>query len=380
MKISLEHKIVMIIHRYPAKFTKADEEAVTKFKLIFGEAVGQYGLIVFTGGDTYRNEMLDNEEIPCFKSYIEDVNKSASKTDEKLSKVLNFYKGGWILIDNFEKDKVKMNRQMNELLALVDGISQSKGGKYNQGIFEEVRTKVEKYKSKNPKYTEEDLKRYQQKVAEEIVNESGACFPGKSLVIRYPGEKMAISQVSDGDQILVMHRYGSIGYDTIYMQGHNDADTTMNAVTLTTSTGQQLTASNGHFIYVTDSNTTKRMCDVTVGDYVLVVHEMSHGYQMTSECVTKKEHTTAQGMYNPMTLSGTIVVDHIIASNYEEHIYPSVAHMMLAPVRGLYRVFPGIVRAVNSYTYRGVPVWAYSVMAVITWLTDIKARVKCELF
>lgn len=42
-----------------------------------------------------------------------------------------------------------------------------------------------------------------------------------------------------------------------------------------------------------------------------------------------------EGLYNPQTVHGDIVVDGIVASVYTEAVQPRVAHAMLAPMRAV---------------------------------------------
>lgn len=46
-----------------------------------------------------------------------------------------------------------------------------------------------------------------------------------------------------------------------------------------------------------------------------------------------------RGLYNPHTISGTIVVDGIVASCYTTFMNPLLAHSLLAPLRLIFRTF-----------------------------------------
>lgn len=53
------------------------------------------------------------------------------------------------------------------------------------------------------------------------------------------------------------------------------------------------------------------------------------------------QRVTEQGLYNPQTLAGEIVVDGFQASTYTTHVEPVFAEALLAPIRAAFR-FTGI--------------------------------------
>jgi hypothetical protein len=54
--------------------------------------------------------------------------------------------------------------------------------------------------------------------------------------------------------------------------------------------------------------------------------------------VSRVSRSFAQGLYNPQTIDGRIVVDGIQVSTYTTAMNPSLAHASLAPLRGLYNL------------------------------------------
>jgi len=95
------------------------------------------------------------------------------------------------------------------------------------------------------------------------------------------------------------------------------------------------------------SRTHTYAADVVVGDTVWVTHEGV----MQQELVLSIDHVSQQGMFNPYTLSGTIVVDDVVVSAHsswvmdrwtpKSHIkyLPHIYQILFFPGRVLYRMF-----------------------------------------
>lgn len=68
------------------------------------------------------------------------------------------------------------------------------------------------------------------------------------------------------------------------------------------------------------------------------------------------EDVSADGLYNPQTVDGNIIVDGIVASTYTTAVHPCVAHAaLLAPIRFLYersRLFVVVLDALASFISR----------------------------
>lgn len=153
---------------------------------------------------------------------------------------------------------------------------------------------------------------------------SGACFPEDSTVVASDGNTVSMKDLKTGTNIL-----SSGGtYSPVFMFGHRDTRTWMKVVEIRTSHSNTVRLSPGHYLYVNGG--LKPAERVTEGDRLTT----DNGKSVT---VTKVEMSIGRGMYAPTTLSGSLVVDGILASCYTDVIHPNVAHWLLSPFRWIYR-------------------------------------------
>ncbi|KAG0557672.1 hypothetical protein KC19_11G148500 [Ceratodon purpureus] len=188
-----------------------------------------------------------------------------------------------------------------------------------------------------------------------------ACFPGDATVRLEYGEVKQMTELELGDKVAVMKPDGSIAYEDVYVFGHKDASAMSQFLRLTLkpidvevsdhaieTRNLELTAL--HFVPISGTGGNlmyKRARDVIKGDKMWI-QEASSG-TTTLFVVTKISQVTKQGLYNPYTLGGTIIVNGVVASSHSEwfldgifealdlvHWLPSVYQMVLLPVRILY--------------------------------------------
>lgn len=102
-------------------------------KHILGEDFTKYTVLIFTGGDTYKNEMKLSNKANDFQSYIDSNFLSNSK--DSLGSILRQNNGAYILIDTFEENITLQQRKRNELLNLVHGIKERNGRRYTKEML-----------------------------------------------------------------------------------------------------------------------------------------------------------------------------------------------------------------------------------------------------
>jgi hypothetical protein len=192
------------------------------------------------------------------------------------------------------------------------------------------------------------------------------------MVLTESGARVAMRDLKMGDRVAVMHDDGTVGFDEVYLFTHKDESTLAQFVELQLRSGRSLLATSRHFIPIAGSSSEARvvaMEDVTVGDRVWT---RDADGTATLDAVVAVDRRRARGLYNPLTWSGTIVVDGVVASSHSDwfldglvsvHTQDAVYQAVFAPVRGLYRVLGptlakkiaedlGVVDAVRSQTDR----------------------------
>eukprot|EP00184_Porphyridium_aerugineum_P002176 CAMPEP_0184695800 /NCGR_PEP_ID=MMETSP0313-20130426/3324_1 /TAXON_ID=2792 /ORGANISM="Porphyridium aerugineum, Strain SAG 1380-2" /LENGTH=618 /DNA_ID=CAMNT_0027154325 /DNA_START=224 /DNA_END=2080 /DNA_ORIENTATION=+ len=156
---------------------------------------------------------------------------------------------------------------------------------------------------------------------------SDPCFPADALVELSNGAMKRMDEVQIGDRVKV----AAGKYSQVYFFGHRLADGMFDFVQLGLENGKQLELSKGHLVL--SNNAWTRGEDVKQGDLLMDVTE---GRSVAVVSITQ---VRKNGLYNPHTLDGEIVVNGIQASTYTEVLHPRLAHLMLLPERLLYVLF-----------------------------------------
>lgn len=148
--------------------------------------------------------------------------------------------------------------------------------------------------------------------------DEGVCFPASARVTTREGKKR-MNELVIGDEVLVK----SGVYSPVFMFTHRTGSVRYMFLKVSTES-LSITLTRGHYLYV---NGKLAMAEsVRVGDTVI---EWDGG----DGKVTKVERLWDNGLYNPQTISGDIVVDGIVASCYTVRVEPEIAHALLAPLR-----------------------------------------------
>ncbi|KAG6550003.1 hypothetical protein Mapa_008515 [Marchantia paleacea] len=201
------------------------------------------------------------------------------------------------------------------------------------------------------------------------------CFPGDALVQLPGGIPVPMKNLAVGDKVAVWRRKdNAVVYEDIYAFGHKKATAVgvfvrliLEHYSLTTpelnssaspgSTELELTAL--HFIPTALKfqgklkMVHKRAQDIQRGEYVWAdgSDKGTAGNKLALFMVKDVSVTFQNGLYNPLTMSGTIIVSGVVASVHSEwfldHIFdalrmssslPVAYQLVLSPVRFFYRV------------------------------------------
>jgi len=169
------------------------------------------------------------------------------------------------------------------------------------------------------------------------------CFPGSAVVTLDNGNKKTMADLVVGDKVLTSN--GT--YSEVYMFSHRFVDAEATFVRLSAGNATlELTA--GHYLYV---NGVLRPAEfVTVGANVTLADG-------ASATVTGVGTVRNKGIYNPHTMQGDIVVNGVLTSTYTSAFSPSLAHVVLAPIRALYRMGVDIFKFDIGSALDALPSW-----------------------
>ena len=137
----------------------------------------------------------------------------------------------------------------------------------------------------------------------------GGCFPSEAIV-ETPEGKKPIYALEIGDFAL-SHE----GFSEVYLLGHADNESVAEYLRLTTDNGTSIRLSKEHFI---ESN----------GRYVYAKDVKKGDRLAYGERVIGIEKEKANGLWNPFTIAGTIVVDGVLASCHSDWFLESLPEWM----------------------------------------------------
>ena len=142
------------------------------------------------------------------------------------------------------------------------------------------------------------------------------------------------------------------GYSDVIMFTHRQRNTRNGFLRFGVRGGEYLTVSPGHYLY-TDKRQLKSAMSFQRGDMLI----RDEGGAVVIESIEK---VRGRGLFNPQTVSGSIIVDGFLASTYTTSVDPIVAHgVLMAPVRWLYEISPKVTASISGMFDNGSPMLAY---------------------
>jgi len=145
-----------------------------------------------------------------------------------------------------------------------------------------------------------------------VANES--CFSSKSKVYLENGTTTTIDQLKPGDSVLSTNEKFDLIYTKVFRISHHDPYDTIEYIQITTDTGQVIELSANHYLYVDrccDINTLVLASKVKINSFLFTIFP-----RLSRTAVVGIERITRTGAYNVHVLSGTIIVNGLIASHF----------------------------------------------------------------
>nr|WKR38379.1 tiggy-winkle hedgehog [Penaeus merguiensis] len=173
----------------------------------------------------------------------------------------------------------------------------------------------------------------------------GPCFPGDSTVLT-PSGPVPLDRLSVGDLVLAGDDDKGAIWSPVVAWLDRRPQVEAQYLTLATSAGPRLTLSSSHVLLDAQGPhlTSKFASEVKVGDVVVALGEdgvenpsplrtgESSSRRLSPANVTEVIPVIKKGAYVPLTKSGTIFVDGVLASCYAS-VTHDLAHAALSPVR-----------------------------------------------
>lgn len=176
---------------------------------------------------------------------------------------------------------------------------------------------------------------------------TGGCFPGGALVSLENGSRMAMQDLQLGERVLAsLHDDGSGQLIFSEVIGFLDRQTSARALfyTIETESGAALSLTAAHLVFVAEGNCsglvprgqlrTVFASEVQLGQ--CVVSAQGLGQEGRLSRVVRVQLSEDIGVFAPLTLHGTVVVNDIVSSCYAAMDEHWLAHIAFGPLRALH--------------------------------------------
>lgn len=176
-------------------------------------------------------------------------------------------------------------------------------------------------------------------------SDGSACFPGSATVKLDTGDVIRVDGLQNGHRVLV----GPAEYSDVFMFSHASRNISSQFVRLHTASrsAEPLITSEGHYVHVVGKGLVAASA-VRLGDRLLKVE--SGAKALVEDPVVSISKVCLQGLFNPHTVSGDIVIDGYMCSTYTVGVRPAFARTLLAPLRILYTTFGMSLEIVEGFS------------------------------
>jgi len=167
------------------------------------------------------------------------------------------------------------------------------------------------------------------------------CFPADATVMTPQGAKR-MADLKVGDTLRVVSHDGSIAWSQVCGWAHREPNSTATYLRLSTSQ-RQLIVSADHLVATIAGSSISFVPASTVraGNTLLECDNTPQGAAGAwGNRVMSVDAVNAHGVFAPLTLTGTIVVDGVAASCYAATKSHTLAHAAMKPVRSGYNHNP----------------------------------------
>ncbi|XP_030641991.1 indian hedgehog signaling molecule a [Chanos chanos] len=202
-----------------------------------------------------------------------------------------------------------------------------------------------------------------------VAAKTGGCFPGGALVTLEDGSRKALRDIQLGNKVLASSESdgsGELIYSEVIAFLDRDPVTLKQFYSIGTEEGSVLTLTAAHLVFVTEGNCsggveggrvrTVFASEVQPGQCVVSGKEPGREGRLSR--VSWVQIQEDRGVFAPLTLHGTVVVNDVLTSCYAVVDQHSLAHWAFAPLRLLYRwTGPDSDRADGLHWYSSLLYW-----------------------
>ena len=200
---------------------------------------------------------------------------------------------------------------------------------------------------------------------QEAEKNNGGCFPGSALFLDKFGLERAMGSLQIGDQVQAIVNE-EIRAEPVITFIHCQPGLLQEFLSITTTTNKNLKITEDHLLFVEKKGEAKTVParDVKIGDTVYVRQNDAVG----TDTVENISRVFEKGVYAPVTLSGTILVDDVHTSCYFDMLSHEWSHRAMGVARAVHHVSPWMLQWLSGVGEKdGFPGWCRLARKMLTW-------------
>jgi len=210
-------------------------------------------------------------------------------------------------------------------------------------------------KEEEEKRKREKIERAARKKVQDEVKKAGGCYPGSAIFIDRQGRRRQIDSLDVGDEVQVIIN-NDIRAEPVITFIHRQPEVVQEFLQITTEKSNILKITEDHLLFVerTGKATAIPARDVKVGDTLYV----KAGDNVEKDAVLSISKVFEKGVYAPVTLSGTLLVNNVHTSCYFDVLSHEWSHKAMGVARAMHYVSPWILQWISGVGQRdGFPGW-----------------------
>ena len=205
-------------------------------------------------------------------------------------------------------------------------------------------------------------------LTEFVTRRRGGCFPGSATFVDKHGLHRKINSMHIGEVVQVSSN-DKIRSEPVITFIHREPDLMQEFLKITTlKEGKSLTITQDHLLFVEKEGqvATIPARDVIIGDTVYVRDDH---VALKKDAVQSISRVHEKGVYAPVTLSGTILVDDVHTSCYFDVLSHEWSHRAMGVARAVHHVSPWMLQWLSRVGEKdGFPGWCRLAHKMLTCL------------
>ena len=223
--------------------------------------------------------------------------------------------------------------------------------------IKQKKDELEKEKKKVEKEMEKQQKSDGGKATSEVEKESGGCYPGSATFVDIHLQRRKMESLKVGDVVQVVNNK-EIQFEPVITFIHRQTEVMQEFLEITTLHEKKiLKITEDHLLFVEKGGQAAVIParDVNIGDTLYVTDDQN---VVKTDEVQTIGFVWEKGVYAPVTLGGTILVNDVHTSCYFDVLSHEWSHWAMGVARAVYQVSPWMVKWLSNIGQKdGFPGW-----------------------